>query len=74
MDNALVFEKLQWRPVAQCLMRSDAVVDVVPMTKFFIEFRHSPRTIIDLIELLRMGSLCPLYTPIKLWTLWRQYE
>ncbi len=52
-------------------MRSDAVVDVVPMTKFFIEFRHSPRTIIDLIELLRMGSLCPLYTPIKLWTLWR---
>lgn len=39
MNNAIVFEKFQWRPLAQCLMRSDAVVDVVPMTKFSIEFR-----------------------------------
>lgn len=66
MDNALVFEILQWSPVAQRLIRSDTVVDAGPITKFFIEFRHGPRTIIYLMELLRMGSLCPLYTPVKL--------
>lgn len=58
-NNAIVFEKLQWGLVAQCLMRSNAVICVLPMIEFFIEFRDSPRTIIHLIEFLCMGSLCP---------------
>ncbi len=72
MNNAIVFEKLQRRPVAQCLMRSDTVIAVVPVTKFLIEVRDSPGTIIDLVELLSMGSPCLPSTPIELWTLWRQ--
>jgi len=66
MNNALVFEKLQWRPIAQCLMGSNAIICVLPVAKFFIQLRDSPRTIIDLIEFLCMGSLCSLNASIEL--------
>jgi hypothetical protein len=72
IDNAIVFKELQGRLIPQRLMRSDTVVDMFPLFELLIQFRDGPGTLIDLVKLLGMGSLCPFHRPIELWTLRRQ--
>ena len=74
MDNATVLYELQRGFFAQGVVRSYAIIYVLPLKEFSVKFRHFPRAIIDLIELLRMGSIGPFNGTVELGTLWREDE
>jgi len=47
INNATVSEKLQWRFIIQCLMRSNTVINVLSMSKLRLEFGYVPGAFIN---------------------------
>ena len=45
--TATVSEKLQWRFIIQCLMRSNTVINVLSMSMLRLEFGYVPGTFIN---------------------------
>ena len=63
-----------WGKVAQCLVRTHCVIGKLPKAELLVQGSGLQGKVIDLIELLGMGTLCPFHGTIELGRARWQYE
>ena len=62
----LLAEELLWGKVAQGLVRTHCVIGKLPKAELLVQGSDLQGKVIDLIEFLGMGTLCPLHGTIEL--------
>ena len=70
----LLAEELLWGKVAQGLVRTHCVIGKLPKAELLVQGSDLQGKVIDLIELLGMGTLCPFHGTIELGRARWQYE
>ena len=70
----LLAEELLWGKVAQGLVRTHCVIGKLPKAELPVQGSDLQGKVIDLIELLGMGTLCPFHGTIELGRARWQYE
>ena len=70
----LLAEELLWGKVAQGLVRTHCVIGKLPKAELLVQGSDLQGKVIDLIELLGMGTLCPFHGTIELVGARWQYE
>ena len=70
----LLAEELLWGKVAQGLVRTHCVIGKLPKAELLAQGSDLQGRVIDLIELLGMGTLCPFHGTIELGRARWQYE
>ena len=70
----LLAEELLWGKVAQGLVRTHCVIGKLPKAELLVQGSDLQGKVIDLIEFLGMGTLCPFHGTIELGRARWQYE
>ena len=63
-------DELEGGEVPQGLVGTYGIVGTFPGQELLVQGGHLEGELHDFIELLRMGTLCPLYTPVELGGPW----
>jgi hypothetical protein len=74
MFSSPVADELGWCEIAQGLVWSYLVVDLLPIPQLRCQTSHGPSYFFDLIELFGVGTVSALYMAVELWAFWRQYK
>jgi len=61
----MVLQEFLWSKIAQCLVRADGIIHILPLQQSLIQFRYIEVGICYFIELLCMCPLGPFHMAIE---------